>query len=108
MKTKDKQNEDQRQIKETTQNRKLKQWAKHTPTPIPKRGEPRCSWRINSTFISKDSCTSKGAATECLDSNSTCTAESSSGNKCSCTAQYYDNDLDDNNEAGTCVLSKLY
>ena len=49
-----------------------------------------------------------GKATECLDSNSTCTAESGDGNKCRCTAQYYDNDLDDNNEAGTCVLSKLY
>lgn len=37
-----------------TKNRELKQWAKHTPTPVPKRGQPRCSWRVNSLFISKD------------------------------------------------------
>ena len=54
------------------------------------------------------SCTSNGTATECLYSNSICTAESGGGNKCRCTALYYDNDLNDNNEAGTCVLSKLY
>jgi len=48
-----------------------------------------------------------GAAIECLDSNSVCTTESGGGNKCRCTAQYYDNDLNDGNVGGTCVSSKL-
>ena len=48
-----------------------------------------------------------GKATECLDSNSTCTAEDG-GNKCRCTELYYDDDLIDSNEAGTCTSSKLH
>jgi hypothetical protein len=98
-----------RQINEKTQNRKLKQGAKHTPTPIPKRGEPRCSWKVNSSFISKD----KGQVTQSspqhssIDSNSTCTTEDDD-NKCRCTALYYDNNLSNSNVGGTCVLSKLY
>lgn len=48
-----------------------------------------------------------GKATECLDSNSTCTTEDD-GNKCRCTALYYDNNLSNSNVGGTCVLSKLH
>lgn len=55
------------------------------------------------------SCNTTGTTTECLDSNSTCTAESGGGgNKCRCTTGHYDSDLDDNNVGGTCTPSKLY
>ena len=54
-----------------------------------------------------ESCTAAGTNTECLDSNSKCTTVDSS-TKCRCTAQYYDNDLDDSNVGGVCVPSKLY
>ena len=67
--------------------------------------------QFHSLFTEKQlggSCTSPGAATGCLDSNSICTAESGGGNKCRCTALYYDNDLDDSNVGGTCTPSKLY
>ena len=53
------------------------------------------------------SCSTVGTARECSDSNSNCTTVDSS-TKCRCTAQYYDNDMNDGNVGGVCTLSKLY
>lgn len=52
-------------------------------------------------------CNTTGTARECSDSNSVCTTVDSS-TKCRCTAQYYDNDMNDDNVGGVCTLSKLY